>query len=127
MAFFAGNNGKVVVGSSQVANVVSWDLTVEADELDATCMGSNWGQYITGIRRWSGSLECQWDLTDTSGQKALYDALTGATSVTLYLYTDASKYFMGRAYITSSTSTVNVSDIETITFDFRGTGTLTYT
>ena len=123
MAFFSGSNGRVVVGSSPVANVTSWDLTVEADELDATSMGYAWKQTITGMRGWSGSIDAQWDLTDNA-QLALFNALTGATPVTLLLYIDATKRFTGQAYITSAATTEDVGDIVTISFDFTGTGTL---
>jgi len=128
MALFTGVSGKVVVGSSTVANVTSFSITVEARELEAGAMGqtpAGWSQYITGLRSWSGRIEASWDLTDTAGQKALFDALTGLTPVTLYLYIDTTRYFTGQAYITSSETTVPYDGIDTITFDVRGTGALT--
>ncbi len=125
MPIFTGNSGKVVVGSNQVVNVTNWSLTVEADEIDASCMGTQWGSYYTGIKRWSGTIEAHWDLTDTNGQRALFNALLASAFVTLYLYVDSTRCFSGSASLTSCDISVPFDGIESITFDYRGSGTLT--
>ena len=124
MAVFSGNKGMVYAGASQVANVTNWSLTVEADNLDSSAMGTEWRTFITGIKQWSGTIDAHWDLTDTA-QKALFDALTGSTLVSLKLYVDSTRNFSGAAMITSADTTVPFDGIETITFNFQGNGALT--
>jgi len=124
MAVFSGSRGMVYAGASQVANVTSWSLTVEADNLDSSAMGTEWRTFITGIKQWSGTIDAHWDLTDTA-QKALFDALTGSTLVSLKLYIDSTRNFSGTAAITSADTTSPFDGIETITFNFQGNGALT--
>jgi len=124
MAVFSGSRGMVYSGASQVANVTSWSLTVEADNLDSSAMGTEWRTFITGIKQWSGTIDAHWDLTDTA-QKALFDALTGSTLVSLKLYVDSTRNFSGTAAITSADTTSPFDGIETITFNFQGNGALT--
>ena len=124
MAVFSGNRGMVYAGAAQVANVTNWSLTVEADNLDSSAMGTEWRTFITGIKQWSGTIDAHWDLTNDA-QKALFDALTGSTLVSLKLYIDSTKNFSGDAMITSADTTVPFDGIETITFNYQGNGELT--
>lgn len=127
MPAIQGFNGKVMVGTDQVADLSSWEVEIEADDLDDTEFGDTWTAIVPGLKSWSGSFEGSWNMGDTNGQKALQDSLLNGTPVTLKLYTNASNYYSGTAYITSIKTETQVDDKVTIEYEFTGSGPLTYT
>ena len=82
MATHAGSEGKVFVGSNQVAEVKSWSMEVTSDTVDASIIGTSWRKNQATIKSWSGSFDAFWDETDTDGQ----GALTVGGTVTLNMY-----------------------------------------
>lgn len=127
MSRFAGKAGKVMVGTTQVAEITSWSLDIGADAIDVTNFGSSgWKEFVAGLKEWSGSFEGSWDMTDTNGQQALQSALTGGTTVTLKLYVDDQKNYSGTALIKALGVEASVDDVVKATFEFQGTGALTY-
>lgn len=123
-----GANGKVKVGGNAVARVTNFDLTEEAPTSDTTAMGDEWGQHIVGApKRWSGSLTCRYDPTDTTGQ----GALTAGAQVALALYPESdalgASEKSGAATITGVNYTESYTDVVEISFDFQGNGELTTT
>ena len=82
MGTHAGSEGKVFIGTDQVAEVKSWSMEVTSDTVDASIIGTQWRKNQATIKGWSGSFDAFWDETDTEGQGAL---AAGAT-VTLNLY-----------------------------------------
>jgi hypothetical protein len=71
MATHAGSEGKVFIGSDQVAEIKSWSLEITSDTVDASIIGTQWRKNQATIKGWSGSFEGFWDETDTNGQGAL--------------------------------------------------------
>lgn len=125
MATHAGSEGKVFVGSSQVAEVKSWSLEVNADTVDASIIGTEWRKNQATIKSWSGSFEAFWDETDATGQ----GALTAGGTVTLNLYpegnTTGDKFWSGNVIITSISYSASFDGLVEATFSFTGTGALT--
>ena len=124
MATHAGSEGKVVIGTSQVAEVKSWSLEVTSDTVDASIIGTQWRKNQATIKSWSGSFDGFWDETDTTGQGAL---AVGAT-VTLNLYPEGdatgATFWTGDAIVTSIAYSGSFDGIVEATFSFTGSGAL---
>lgn len=124
MATHAGSEGKVFIGTSQVAEVKSWSLEVTSDTVDASIIGTQWRKNQATIKSWSGSFDAFWDETDTTGQGEL---VAGAT-VTLNLYPEGNatgaKYWTGEAIVTSIAYSGSFDGIVEATFSFTGSGAL---
>jgi len=125
MATFIGNDGIVKVGANAVAEVTSFSVTQSSDTADDTVMGDSWRTHKQGLKSWSGSLECRWDDTDSTGQ----EALTVGASVSLTLLpegdTTGDYELSGTATVTEVTQTQNFeNNIVSRNFSFLGNGAL---
>jgi lipopolysaccharide biosynthesis protein len=128
MATHWGVEGTVKVGTNAVAEITNWSLNQSVSPVDDTSMGDTWRSHVpgSGIKEWSGTMDCHWDETDTNGQVVL---VIGA-SVTLNLHPEGSttgdNYFTGTASITERGLDVPMDNgtIKT-TFKFQGNGALT--
>jgi hypothetical protein len=124
MATHAGSEGKVFIGTSQVAEVKSWSLEITSDTVDASIIGTQWRKNQATIKSWSGSFDGFWDETDTTGQGAL---AVGAT-VTLNLYPEGdatgATFWTGDAIVTSIAYSGSFDGIVEATFSFTGSGAL---
>tara|TARA_B100000989_G_scaffold111781_1_gene81971 strand:- start:407 stop:799 length:393 start_codon:yes stop_codon:yes gene_type:complete len=125
MATHAGSEGKVFIGSDQVAEIKSWSLEITSDTVDASIIGTSWRKNQATIKSWSGSFEGFWDETDTDGQ----GALSAGGTVTLNLYPEGDDsgdtYWTGDAIITSISYSAAFDGIVEASFSFTGTGALT--
>lgn len=123
----AGKSGKLGIGTNNVVDVSSWSLELGADTLDVTALGDDWKKFIAGLKEWSASAEGFYSVhTDATGQKALQDAYLNSTEVSLKLYVNATNYYAGDAYISGLSVEDPVDDTVSISFEFQGTGPLTY-
>jgi predicted secreted protein len=124
MATHAGSEGKVFIGSNQVAEVKSWSLEVTSDTVDASIIGTSWRKNQATIKSWSGSFDAFWDETDTQGQ----GVLVAGSTVTLNLYPEGNasgaKYWSGDAIVTSISYSGAFDGIVEAGFSFTGTGAL---
>ena len=127
MATHIGNNGSVTIGANTVAEVVSWSLTENANTADDTVIGDTAMSHIGGLVSWSGSVNCYWDETDSTGQ----EAMTAGASVVIHLLPDGSTTgdidFNGTATIVSIERSIANDSIVTANFSFTGNGVLTRT
>lgn len=125
MTTHAGSEGKVFIGSDQVAEIKSWSLEVNSDTVDTSIIGTSWRKNQATIKSWSGSFEGFWDETDTDGQGAL--AVGGTVTLNMYPEGDDSgdTYWTGDAIITSISYNASFDGIVEASFSFTGTGALT--
>jgi len=125
MATTAGNDGTVEVGSSEVAEVLSWTLTEGINIIDDTVVGDTDDTHLTGTKNWSGTIECYWDDTDTNGQVAL----ANGASVTLNLLpegaTTGDYQKSGTATVSGLSTGLSNNGVNTASFTFTGNGALT--
>lgn len=123
----SGKSGGVYLGVNKVAEITNWSLDIEADMLESTNFDSSgWRQYVAGLKGWSGSFEGEWKMSDTTGQKALQDALLGGTTVSIKLDVNGTNNYTGTAYISTQGVETPVDDLVTVNFDYQGSGALTY-
>ena len=101
MATHTGSSGTVKVGANAIAELRSWSLDQSQDTVETTKLGDTVKTYSATQSSSSGTMDCFWDETDTTGQVA---CTIGAT-VTLNLYpegaTSGDTYYTGSAIITS--------------------------
>ncbi|MDA8212161.1 MAG: phage tail tube protein [Clostridia bacterium] len=127
----AGKSGSLYVGATpaKVAEISGWSLDLGGDNIDTTNFDSNgWKEYLAGLKEWSGSAEGNFKFTDTTGQKAIYDAWAAGTSLSAeFRLGTTSPKFSGAIFVSSVGIEDPVDDKITVTFDFQGSGALTYT
>ena len=131
MTVVRGYGGDVKVGENSVAEVRNWNADIQREELDATHMdpsGDGWREYKTGLGSGTGSMDVNWDMTDTTGQKALQNAVLNppATPPTIKLCIGANHY-SGSIIVTNVSPSVGVDGLAEATINFRFTGAISFT
>jgi predicted secreted protein len=123
----AGKSGKLSLGTNIVSDINNWSLELGTDTLDVTALGDEWKKFIAGLKEWSASAEGSYAIhTDTNGQKALQEAFLNSSLVSLKLYINDINYYSGDAYISSLSVEDPVDDTVSVSFEFQGTGPLSY-
>jgi len=114
-----GTEGTVDVDGTTVAHIEEWELRMRLNADRASVFGKPAAQYIAGLTDWEGEARGRWSMTDP-GQKALQDALKGATTVDLRLFTEEGHCYWGSAYITELEVRTILEEMVEVTFEFRG-------
>jgi hypothetical protein len=126
MATVSGNNGVVKIGSNQVAEVKSFDITETDNIIEDTGMGDSFKSFVSGVREASGTVTCHFDRTDSSGQ----EAMTVGAEVTLNLYPEGGqsgeREIQCTALITSVGVSQAINEIVERSFGFQATGGVTH-
>lgn len=126
MATHHGKEGVVKVGSDTIAEIKEFQVESSVEITDDTVMGDAWKTHKPGQKAWSGSLNCQWDETDSTGQ----EVLTEGASVTLNFYPEGAgtgaKYLTGVATISNITVAAAMDGIVARNFQFTGNGALAW-
>jgi len=124
MATHTGNGGIAKIGANTVAEFLTWSLTEGVNIIDDTVAGDASDTHQSGTTNWSGSVNCYWDETDTTGQ----EAMTIGASVELHLLPDGATTgdidFNGTATINSIERSTANNSIVTANFSFTGNGAL---
>jgi predicted secreted protein len=121
----AGKSGAVKLGANKVAEISNWSLDLGADDIDITSFDSNgWKEYLAGLKEWSGSIEGNFDSTDTNGQKAILNAWLNGEKLTFTFEVSSGVSFQGEAFVKPSIE-VPVDDKASFSCDITGTGALT--
>ena len=127
MATHTGSAGIVKIGSNTVAEVRNWTLDQSQDTVEDTALGDTVKTYKTTLSSSSGTVDCFWDESDTSGQVAC----TIGASVTLNLHpegaTTGDTYYTGTALITSVGVSQSHDGIVERSIGFQVTGAVTIT
>lgn len=120
-----GTGGAVKLGTNKIAEISNWSLDLGADDIDVTSFDSDgWKEYLAGLKEWSGSIEGNFDSTDTAGQKAILNAWLNGTKLSFTFEVSAGVTFTGDAYVKPSIE-VPVDDKASFSCDIQGTGALT--
>ena len=125
MATHTGSQGTVKVGSNAVAELKNWTLDQSQDTVETTKLGDTTKTFSVTQSSSSGTMDCHWDETDSSGQ----GAMTIGATVTLNLYpegaTSGDTYYTGSAIITSVGVAQAHDSIVERTFGFQVSGAVT--
>lgn len=127
MANHKGSEGYVKVGANTVAEVRDWSLTISSDTVEDTVMGDSARTHKATLTSGSGSVNCYWDETDTTGQ----GAMTAGSEVTLNLYPEGADsgdtYYTMTAIITEEGASAAFDGMVEATFSFQANGAVTTT
>lgn len=120
-----GTGGAVKIDSTKIAEISNWSLDLGADDVEITSFDSEgWKEYLAGLREWSGSIEGNFDSTDTTGQKAILNAWLNGTKLSFTFEVSSGVTFTGDAFVKPSIE-VPVDDKASFSCDITGTGALT--
>ena len=125
MASHIGKDGSVYVGSNAVAELIDWSIDTTANTVNDTVMGDTWETSKVTTKAWSGSINVQWDPSDTTGQEGLKEG----DEVTLNMYplgnTSGLVYWSGTIQVTGVNRTGSNPEIVKASVSFTGNGELT--
>jgi len=122
MATHVGTSGVVKVGSDAVAEVTGFTIDQSNDTVEDTTLTDTAKTYKVLRSDATGTIECHWDETDSTGQ----GALTIGAEVTLNLYPEGADtgdtYYTGTAIVTSLGQSVSLDGVisRTINVQFSG-------
>ena len=122
MATHVGTSGVVKVGSDAVAEVTGFTIDESNDTVEDTSLTDTAKSYKALRKDATGTIECHWDETDSSGQ----GALTVGAEVTLNLYPEGADsgdtYYTGSAIVTGVSQNVSLDGVisRTINVQFSG-------
>lgn len=127
MATHVGTSGVVKVGANTVAEVVGFNLDETNDTVEDTTLTDTAKSYLVLRKDATGTIECHWDETDTTGQ----EALDVGSSVTLNLYPEGADsgdaYYTGTAIVTGASVAVTMDGVISRTFNVQFSGGVTHT
>ena len=127
MATHVGTSGVVKVGANTVAEVVGFNLDETNDTVEDTTLTDTAKSYLVLRKDATGTIECHWDETDTTGQ----EALDVGSSVTLNLYPEGADsgdaYYTGTALVTGASVAVTMDGVISRTFNVQFSGGVSHT
>jgi len=127
MATHVGTSGVVKVGANTVAEVVGFNLDETNDTVEDTTLTDTAKSYLVLRKDATGTIECHWDETDTTGQ----EALDVGSSVTLNLYPEGADsgdaYYTGTAIVTGASVAVTMDGVISRTFNVQFSGGVSHT
>ena len=124
MATSHGKDGAVYVGSSLAANITAWSGTFDGAYADTTALQDEYASQIGGIKRMTGTINCNTDTADTNGQVAMQSGVTGQTTARIYLYVTAGKYWEFDANL-ELVDDVDIGDVVKRVVNFQSNSTIT--
>ena len=119
--------GKVMIGASELANVQSATITINADMGETTAIGDTWKANLALGKSWTASVNCLYDPADTAQLLIQAEFISGDCDLAdMKFYEDGTKYYSGASVITSCAVTKGINAIDTFTANFAGNGALGY-
>lgn len=125
MATHTGSEGTVKVGANAVAEIRSFSLEESGETIETTSMGDASRTFVAGLKTFTGTIECFWDETDSTGQ----GALTVGSEITINVYpegdTSGDTYYTGTAIVTGASLSSSFDGMVERSFSIQGSGALT--
>jgi hypothetical protein len=126
MGIHKGSEGVVKVGSDTVAEIKSYSIEESAETIETTTLGDAAKTFTAGTTSFSGSMDANWDETDTAQL-----AMTAGAEITISIYPEGTatgaKYKTGTAIIDSISIEGSQDDMVATSFSFTGSGALSDT
>lgn len=129
MAYVSGTAGSVAYvsgGTTVVSGAHEWSLDIGRDTPETTAFGDSWRTYVNGIGEWSGSFGVRADPA-SAAQTFVRNLLIGGSAALEFRFFAGTNYYSGSALVTGGGPEVAYDGIWENSFDFQGSGTLTYT
>lgn len=129
MAGFSGTAGSVVYttgGTTTVAGVAEWSLDISMSPVEDTEFGQSWDTFVPSTRAFTGSFSGNFQNSDATFTN-LQNAMLGGSAVSLRLYMNSTKYWnVGTAYLTGQSPTISAKGKGDNSFNFQGSGAVTF-
>ena len=123
MACYAGKDGALSIGGTNVAMLTAWNVTQSAETLECAYMGVDWKDYKAGLRSWEGSADA--NFTDDTAGLAANEVVVGTeVAVIFYPVSGGTMSFTGTAIVTSIDNNVALGDVQTVSLSLTGSGAL---
>lgn len=128
----AGKNGAVYFtvdkgASTRLEQVSQWSMDMKVDTVDCTNMdGNGWKEYLSTFKSWTGKIECEFDMTDSSAQAAFFNAWMNGTLLGFVLKLDATHGFTCSGIISQVGISTAVADKVKVTYEIQGSAGITY-
>ena len=123
MACYAGKDGALSIGGTNIAMLTAWNVTQSAETLECAYMGVNWKDYKAGLRSWEGSADA--NFTDDTATQAANEVVVGTeVAVVFYPVDGGNLSFTGNAIVTSIDNNAALGDVQTVSLSLTGSGEL---
>ena len=123
MACYAGKDGALSVGGTNVAMLTAWNVTQSAETLECAYMGVDWKDYKAGLLSWEGSADA--NFTDDTATQAMNEIVVGTeVAVVFYPVAAGTMSFTGTAIVTSIDNNVALGDVQSVSLSLTGSGAL---
>jgi len=123
MTCYAGKDGALSIGGTNIAMLTAWTVTQTAETLECAYMGSTWKDHKAGLLSWEGSADA--NFTDASATAAMNEVTVGSeVAVVFYPVDGGNMSFSGTAIITSMDNNASLGDVQTVSMTLTGSGAL---
>lgn len=131
MAAAMGKDGYVTIGgvTSAATYVDSWTITPAVGTAEVTYYGLSSKAFISTLREWTATVSGTLDLTVDQQVYVMDDfkSTASSTAFELRLYDRTTCYYSGNVFPTGASVNSQVGDRVNFTWNFQGTGDLSYT
>lgn len=125
MAVMRGCDGKITVGTNDVAYIDSFSLSMNVGSAEVSSLGNEWKAFVATSKDWSGSASGTLDYTDAAQKKFMDDFIaTGSASATAKFKVASDLTLSGSINMTSLSINASHGDKVSVSFNFQGTGAL---
>ena len=129
MTVLTGADGELLYGTTRVAKVRDWSLTVNKDAIEDTCLGNYDRTYVEGLRGTTGSATILYD-PSKSTTNALLNTIFATEDKTQTLtfkmnrngFTDGGGTFVCSGFLTSVSPSVSVGSAQAVSVTFQVSG-----
>lgn len=105
MATLLGNTGTVEIGGNEVAEVVDFSYEQGVAIVDDTVLGDTADTHLSGTTNGTGTVNCMWDKSDSTGQ----EAMTIGASVAIVFYPEGNASTNRSVTATATVNSVGVA------------------
>ena len=129
MTVLTGADGELLYGTTRVAKVRDWSLTVNKDAIEDTCLGDYDRTYVEGLRGTTGSATILYD-PSKSATNALLNTIFATEDKTETLvfkmnrkgFPDGGGIFTCKGFLTSVSPSVSVGAAQAVSVTFQVSG-----
>lgn len=123
-AFYLVASGGTI---GEIATIRSWSIDLTANEVDVSGFdGDGWYSNVGSLKKWTATVEGQWNYSATSGMDDIWDEFGDYVDVRFYVDQANTAYFSGTAVVVGINPTNAVDASAAFSATLSGVGELTY-
>jgi hypothetical protein len=124
MAVLTGSRGALRYRSEKIGKVRDWQLSINRDALEDTCLGDNDRTYVKGLRGAAGSATILYDPSDFAARTLLNSIFEndGDDTCEFVFNEPDGGSFKCTAFLTSMNPAVTTGDIQAVAVSFQVSG-----